>query len=314
MKILGDTHIGRRFINAVPLHRRGEREGLIRAQFRRGLDPGGSRLHVHMGDVFDASEVGYADLLFVSRAYLNAARSAPDTLFVVLRGNHDKSRDLTATCAFEVFRELVRQQENILVVEDHAQANERFAFFGWCPDKSAEELVAEARAAFAFRPEAVFGHWDVDTRSDPFNLIPTKLLADWEVKKAYTGHVHLPDQFTRDGVDVTVTGSMVPLAHGEDPTGDWYVTLRPDEITDPAVLRNKCVRIILAPGEVWDQELDCLQLKIERVGPEEQAVEVSMDGFDLNQSYQDIFASYSFIPQVKDRIDAKWQETFTSAG
>ncbi|WP_204307606.1 hypothetical protein, partial [Enterobacter hormaechei] len=51
-----------------------------------------------------------------------------------------------------------------------------------------------------------YGHWDVDPRSPSHNLIPTKELAALGITKAYTGHVHLPSTFKRDGVEVEVVG------------------------------------------------------------------------------------------------------------
>ena len=44
------------------------------------------------------------------------------------------------------------------------------------------------------------------------------------IAKAYTGHTHLPQKFTRAGVEVIVTGSMQPMAHGEDPDERFYMT------------------------------------------------------------------------------------------
>lgn len=37
VKSLGDVHLGRRFTQGVPLHRRGEREALVLAQFAAEL-------------------------------------------------------------------------------------------------------------------------------------------------------------------------------------------------------------------------------------------------------------------------------------
>src|SRR4029079_4517459 len=79
----------------------------------------------------------------------------------------------------------------------------------------------------------------------------------------------LPQKFTRAGVEVIVTGSMQPLAHGEDPEERLYITRSLAEVeADPEAYKDKCLRVDLKPGEVFDMEIDCLQLIVRR--PEEE--------------------------------------------
>ena len=46
---------------------------------------------------------------------------------------------------------------------------------------------------------------------------------DFGGERAFTGHVHKPDSFTRAGIDVVVVGSLEPYSHSEGP---MYVTLK----------------------------------------------------------------------------------------
>src|ERR1700676_3269686 len=94
IKILGDPHIAKVFTNNVPLHRRGEREKMVWLQFERGLHPEGADCHVMTGDLFDRAIVQYEALMRAASLYRVAASSYPNTTFVVMRGNHDASRDL----------------------------------------------------------------------------------------------------------------------------------------------------------------------------------------------------------------------------
>ena len=188
-KIVGDPHLGRRFNNNVPLHRRGDHEKIVWTKFREGLDPKGAKTHVNMGDIFDRAVVPYIDVWRAAHFYRCAARIHRDTTFIVLRGNHDASRDLEAVSAFDIFAGLVGG-DNIIVVKDWLNYD-GLAFFGWHPITSAEALVED----FIYntpntRGMTAFGHWDVDPLSDPFNLIPTEQLAAAGITKAYTGHVH----------------------------------------------------------------------------------------------------------------------------
>ena len=204
-KILGDPHVGKVFLNNVPLHRRGDHEKIVWKEFERQLDPEGAEVHVNLGDLFDRPYVPYSVLDRAAQLYLNAARSHPDTEFVVLRGNHDASRDMEAVSAFDIFAGLVTGEPNITVVDSwfiHGGA----VFFGWHPIKTAAEVVTDFNETNpGYEVDVAFGHWDVDPRSDPFNLIPIgqlKLIPC--LKQAITGHVHTPETFTRDGLDVVV--------------------------------------------------------------------------------------------------------------
>lgn len=230
IKILGDPHLGRRWTNSVPLHRRGDRERMVNEQFAKELDPGPALLHVCMGDLFDDPDADLDTIMFAAREYRKAAFNHPKVRFVVIRGNHDEHRDLERTSAFEVFRALLADVENITIVTGW-WIHEEHLFLGWQPVTTAEELVLSAAQDEAMVDvTTAWGHWDVDTRSHPHNLIPTRALAELGVTKAYTGHIHLPDTFKRDGVDVTVVGSMQPYSFSEDAKGELYVTLTLEEL------------------------------------------------------------------------------------
>jgi hypothetical protein len=58
-KIVGDPHLGKVFLNGVPLARRGERERLQRQAFLQALNPQGARLHIILGDLFDRPKVSF---------------------------------------------------------------------------------------------------------------------------------------------------------------------------------------------------------------------------------------------------------------
>ena len=182
------------------------------------------------------------------------------------------------------------------------------ALFGWSPTIPAEKYVLDIPAKTAF------GHWDVDPRSAPFNLIPTTQLAAAGVERAFTGHVHLPTSFKRDGVDVTVVGSMQPFAHGEEDQEQFYVTrsLAEFDAEDVASFKNKCLRIRLNPGEVWDREVDCLQLQVEKLTEEDvEAIDVTLGDFDLAKIFETNVAGAGLPKSVEDELRARWQTAFS---
>src|SRR4051794_6184961 len=174
-------------------------------------------LHICMGDLFDRAVVPYETIVSAARLYMDAAAKFPRTKFVILRGNHDTSRDADKISAFDVFSMIVEGAENIRPIAEPQQV-EGYWFCPWDPVRSAAELVAQ----YATPALAAFGHFDIT--GNEHNLVPVQELAAAGITKVYTGHVHLPQKFTRAGVDVIVTGSMQPLAHGEDPSQRLYVT------------------------------------------------------------------------------------------
>ena len=317
---LGDPHLGRRFIKGVPLDRRGERETLVRSDFITHLaGPKELAVHITMGDLFDAPQVSYADVQFAYRTYRNAAAIRPGVTYYILQGNHDDSRDLGEVTAWDLFCDLVEHIPNVKPVTD-VLVGPHFTLFPWDPIETAEAMVE--KAAWLIREQGctiAYGHWDVDPRTSGHNLIPTKALAMAGIRQAYTGHVHLPTTFNRDGVHVDVVGSMQPYAQGEDGGQGHirYVTLSLAELETAGDLSNTVVRLRLAPGEQFDAEPPaCLSWNVERIGgPAEDApADISMEGFDTRAAARDALDAHSIIPEVRAQIDERLSEVFGRDG
>lgn len=306
ISILGDVHLGKQFVHNVPLHRRGERERQMWSKLADELNPNGTRLHVNMGDLFDKPIVSLGVIKRAAEAYINAAINYPKAMFVILRGNHDASKDLEMVTAFDIFTRIVIPYDNIVVV-DNVFAYEGMLFFGWDAVRPAAEIVKAAPV----RGSIAFGHWDVDARSDPFNLIPIAELRALGVTEVYTGHDHLRRELMIDGMPVHVVGSMLPYAHGEDADGTTYVTLTLDEARERAAeLRDKCVRIDLQPGETYDLDLDCLQLQVRRVSDDAESIEVELGEFNLGNIFDECMADVpaGVLEQVRD----EWNKAFNA--
>jgi len=313
-RVLGDTHLGRQFVNNVPLHRRGDHEKIVWAKFREQLVIAEHvDVLVHMGDLFDKAVVPYSVVYRAADEYLTAARNYPETEFVILRGNHDTSRDLQAVSAFDLFTMIVRNVDNIVVVDEDWQRIGDLVFFSWHPVTSADAIVEDFINNYEADVQGMtaFGHWDVDPRSDPFNMIPTEQLAFHGITKAYTGHDHLRREFDRDDVHVNVVGSMLPFAHGEDAYGTTYVTLTLDEARTATDLKDKCVRVKLEPGEVFDLELDCLQLQVQRADAEA-PLEVELGEFDLGALFELSMETNAVPETIRAELRLEWSKGFTT--
>jgi hypothetical protein len=160
--------------------------------------------------------------------------------------------------------------------------------------------------------EIAVEHWDVDSFGDDHNLIPSKLLADKGVKRAFTGHVHKPDSFMRDGVEVVVVGSLQAYSHGEGP---MYLTLSLDEArqVDFATSRDRCIRIQLKPGETYDLELDCFQISLQRLGTQEEPETVTLGDFDLAALFTRAFDQSGVSADLRAAVLGKYDHLRVAA-
>ena len=75
--LLGDQHLGKVFVNNVPLHRRGDHEKIVWAEFRKQLDPKGAEVHVNMGDLYDKPFVPYGVVWCSAQLYLKPRAPTP---------------------------------------------------------------------------------------------------------------------------------------------------------------------------------------------------------------------------------------------
>lgn len=314
IQTLGDPHLGRTFIEGVPLHRRGDREKMVWADFENSLNNVSSKYHVCMGDLFDKSYVPYTVILRAYRAYKNAAEKHPDTKFYILKGNHDWTRDLTNFSAFDVFAELVADIQNISVVTGLLVNEDNMMFVAWHPtntikDYGLVETMSQVRVAFT--------HSDVqDFGGENNNLIPTKELAKIGVETIYNGHIHKPETFTRDGVKVVGVGSMQPYAHGQNVNDDLYITLSLTELEETDLdLTNRCVRVILEPGEELTQDVECLQLTVKRSRDVDDVIpDVDLGNFDMELVFKKSLDDFGVNAEVRDKLLGLYNEKRVNNG
>ena len=177
VQTLGDPHLARKFNTGVPPHRKGEREEMVKDTFSGIVNASGFKLHVCMGDLFDKFRVPEEDILFAADVYRLAAHTYKDRQFVIIRGNHDASRDAELKSSFDVFTQLVAPVPNIHVVSEtplHLTIEkENFVFYPWHPFKTAKEMAQEIKPPVGY---FAFGHWDIlafsEDSSATDNLIP----------------------------------------------------------------------------------------------------------------------------------------------
>lgn len=311
---LGDPHLGKKFKSGVPLHRVGEREEMVKTDFRDSLlDRKHIDVHVCLGDLFDKSMVDYQTIFFAVRTYQEAAQKFPERKYFIIMGNHDMSRNAERFSSFDLFQEMVKNYPNIVVVTKPL-VFERFGFIPYHPFKTSVEMFEDfEKETSAETVQAVFGHWDIDSFNSemPHNIVPIQQIQTLpECLDIFTGHIHTPED--RDigfNVQVHVIGSMQPYSFAEDPKAEFYKTVSLEELktVDLRLFKDKCVRVLLLDGETLP-EIDCLQLIGKKVGSEsEDDIDVEMAAFDMNQLMQDELTKAGVVRQsTLDFINAEY--------
>ena len=100
-----------------------------------------------------------------------------------------------------------------------------------------------------------------------------------------------------------MTGSMQPMAHGEDPEERLYVTRSLPEVeADPDAFKEKCLRVDLKPGEVLDLEIDCLQLTVRRLNEEFVDETVVLGDFDLMALFETAFETEGVPEPFREKV------------
>lgn len=279
---IGDPHLGRKFESGVPQHRRGERETKQMAHFAAELEAEADDI-VMVGDLFDNPHVPTAVVVSAARIAIAAAERHPETRFWFLAGNHDLPRNLGVTGAWTAFRKMVDDRlPNLYTVNRPRVTGSGLALFPWDWSMRADDQVK-----LFDRMDGVHtavGHWDLQLwEGKDDHLAPTLDLRRvfGDNVRIVSGHYHVAGPYEVSGITVDCTGSMEPYTHGEDPEGEMYVTMTKAELEAymPEQLRNKYVRILLAPGEEMP-EIDCLGLTAKRVGA---AIDVEQDTLSIDE-------------------------------
>lgn len=307
---IGDPHLGKEFITGVPLNRRGEREASQRTEFLRQLTDRASNVKICVGDIFDKFTVPAAVTLWTAAAIEMVALEYPDDEFYFLMGNHDASRDVDKRSSFDILRAILAPVQNVVVVADgpYLDPNGRFVLLPWHPFKTAEEIADGVPPDRRF--DLAVGHWDITDFGDGnTNVIPYDTLSTF-TSKIVTGHDHTPRTLQFGDMDVTIVGSMMPYSHGEDPSNTTYVTmakLEYESLQSFEILKNKCVRILLQPGEQAPDPCDCLQFTVKTMESKLEKLEVKIEEFNL----KDIFDASFKAAGVSDPTTAEVWTSYT---
>jgi DNA repair exonuclease SbcCD nuclease subunit len=309
-KLVGDPHLGRKFVTGVPLARLGEREKLVLDEFTEAMNTPNMKTVIIMGDLFHGYIV--PPEIILDAFYIIWEAAADGRTIIIVRGNHDAVRDADRKSAFDILATLCEGMENVHVVAEEPKRFKTehgvYLICPWHPFKSASDVVSESGVAPAV---AVFGHWDImGFGGHNTNLIPLDLLGAIS-NCIYTGHVHTPSVLRRGDLVVTVVGSLQPYSHDEDPKGRFYIDRRLEELKATEDYTNKCVRLLLKPDEDVPEAFDCLQLTVKRLDAEGKVIDdekVSLGEFDLSKLFHGVMTDHAVPTATIELVHNKFEE------
>ena len=293
--LIGDVHAGRKFKTNVPLNRIGEREENLLNDLWNALQcyPHLETHLVIMGDLFDKFQVDNNTLLRVFNL-LDSATIGEIHLHI-LKGNHDGSRDLTLISSFEVLKNLCSGNSNIHFYDVDSPCTVlqlphlQIMALPYSATTSATEMAEMLPQGNPDAAYYVLGHWDLTSHGeDTHNLIPAEVLARKGVTKAYTGHIHKPQQVTLHGVPITAVGSLQPYAHGEELGGETlYQTLGKEEVEELLAenenhFEDVNIRVLVDSGDTWTVAVpNCLSFQVKMLAADDD------DLSDLEVGYEE---------------------------
>jgi predicted phosphodiesterase len=318
---IGDVHRGRNFLTGVPLNRRGEREAAIAAQFNEELYAE-VNVNICLGDIFDTYVVPPEIVLEVAMAYRKAAVARPDTIFVLVRGNHDASRDADKASSYDLLHQLLLGVQNIVISLDDTEIIQaglfRLGVVPWHPFRNSKEMARDlglSKDGF-MEFDLVVGHWDrVTFDENPHNAVPLFELKPF-TKLVVSGHDHRPFDDMINGIRVVFPGSMQPYSHGEDPDNNTYVTLSLEELraavaADPTQFHDKAVRVRLKPGEQIDFEFDAWATTTQPIadnGEDFVDITVQTESFDMQDILSRCFTKHGVTAETSSVLLTKYLE------
>ncbi|AJD82938.1 endonuclease subunit [Achromobacter phage JWF] len=324
--LIGDPHLGRKFETGVPLDRRGEREASQWVQLEEELNTEGLDVAIIVGDVFDQFAVPNSVVMDFFNVLMDAYMNHDDLHIVVIRGNHDASRDVGKVSSYAILARMIESGDRLIITEDDPEilvfhdSVLRIGLLPWHPFRNSREQ-AKLLTEQGYEFDMCVGHWDRVTFDDePHNCIPLTELRPY-CKFLVSGHDHNACEYEMGDVKILYTGSMQPYSHGEDQDGEKYITLALEDVRakvaeDPTFFHDKALRIALKPGEKVDFAIDAWAITtklIQNNGEDFVDISVQAESFDTIDVISRCLAKHEVPQAIADKTLAMYKERHNAA-
>lgn len=290
MKLIGDTHFGKKFKTGVSLNRRGELEELFYSKFEKELNEP-DELVVQLGDLFDSVIVDLNTIMRVFRIIHDASFKNKNTKFIFIRGNHDAQRDSAQTSAFDILEEMCLSLVNVKFVKDTLRIENK-VFIGWdyFREKTLRELLYEIGLKDG---DVLFGHFE-----EPVDPVLLEINND-----VFSGHIHKQHCVE----NVNFIGSLLPIAFGEENDNSFMETLSLEELLskNPNEFINKRIRVLLKDGEELPDNINCLQLIAKRSEKQSIVLDNEIEEVDMRKLFEEELSESGLVEELYERYNDK---------
>lgn len=254
--LIGDPHLGKRFVTGVPSHRLGEREESVYKQFKELLNQSEHTYIFVCGDLFDKASMSTTVMFDTYNIIKDACNNNPDVKYVIYPGNHDLSKDSTKSSSYKVVREMLNSIPNLTILLEEQMCfpiNDDKVMLYVDTYNPFEQPSMQPHLMKDYDPSKLnilLGHFD-DLDLSAYSYIPKQEYIN-QFDAIISGHIHVPKLTSFEGGNVPLmyTGSMQPYSHGEDPDKEKYVTYTLEQIktVNLSYLKDRCVRLIVPPN------------------------------------------------------------------
>ena len=285
IQLIGDPHLGKNIKNGVPRDRLGDRETLMFNKFDELLNTN-SDISVVLGDLFDKTTISNEALNKTINLIKKAVISNPKKLYYIINGNHDVVRDKGRVSSFDMlikyFSESMRF-ENLKIINNYMDPvyikniNSLLYFCSYNPFQTVDQYMEtngnRIRNILNLDKnifKIAFGHFeveafDIENPKYKSDLIPKFIKENFDI--LFTGHIHTPSRSKIDNLQVVVSGSMQPYAHGEEIKEDngLYQTITLNNCIKQLEVNKECfkdknIRILYNRNDIFPEPFNCLSL------------------------------------------------------
>lgn len=282
IQVIGDCHLGRKFINGVPKYRLGDRESLVFSKFENILNQKDFiNLYVIVGDLFDKTVVSNECLSRTIDILKNSVLSNKDSNYFIINGNHDEVKDKSRISSFSLLKRYFTESiklSNLNIINEYttpvkvSKIDSLLYFSHYDPFTSNDKInpqLIESLKASKENLKIIFGHFDIEDY-DGNTKYNSTLISDFQYQNfnlIISGHIHKPSQFTLNNTHVVVSGSLQPFAFGEEIEEDngLYQTITINRCNELLSQNMNCfessnVRLLYKKEDQFIEKLNCLSL------------------------------------------------------
>lgn len=333
IQVIGDCHLGRKFINGVPKNRLNDRENMVFSKFENILNQKDRiNLYAIVGDLFDKTVITNECLNRTIDVIKNSALRNKDSNYFIINGNHDEVKDKSRISSFSLLKRYFTESiklNNLNIINEYtapvrvSKIDSLLYFSHYDPFTSNDVVDPRLVQSLKTSKESlkiIFGHFDIEDFDNNTKYNST-LISDFQYENfnlIITGHIHKPTSFTLKNTHVVVSGSLQPFAFGEEIKEDdgLYQTILVSSCNELLsqnidIFKDSNVRLLYKRDEPFPPNFECLSRTYKLI--EDSSSSVSTIDVDIKNivSFKDmVLSSLSNYKSVDVRFVTSLEESF----